>query len=113
MCQPARELGINAHRYHTDGGSLTDAHRGPAFLSDSVTHWLSDSNCPLSDFYYWPVCSNPQIAAKVVLDESVKCVEQELAHLDQEFRIDRPPKKITIESEEPMAASEAEAEFAD
>ena len=59
------------------------------------------------------VCSNPQIAAKVVLDESVKCVEQELAHLDQEFRIDRPPKKITIESEEPMAASEAEAEFAD
>ena len=61
MCQPARELGINAHRYHTDGGSLTDAHRGPAFLSDSVTHWLSDSNCPLSDFYYCPVCSNPQI----------------------------------------------------
>ena len=61
MCQPARELGINAHRYHTDGGSLTDAHRGPAFLSDSVTHWLSDSNCPLSDFYSCPVCSNPQI----------------------------------------------------
>ena len=35
-----------------------------------------------------------QIAAKVLLDESLKCVEQEMTSLDEEERIDRPPKKI-------------------
>ena len=50
---------------------------------------------------------------KVVLDESVKCVEQELASLDQEFRIDRPPKIITIQGHQEVASTEAEAEFAD
>ena len=54
-----------------------------------------------------------QIAAKVVLDESVKCVEQELASLDQEFRIDRPPKIITQQGHQEVASAEAEAEFAD
>ena len=34
-----------------------------------------------------------QIAAKVLLDETVKCVEQEMAGLDQEERIDRPRRK--------------------
>ena len=35
-----------------------------------------------------------QIAAKVLLDESIKCIEQEMAAIDEEERIDRPPKKI-------------------
>lgn len=39
-----------------------------------------------------------QIAAKVLLDESMKCVEQEMTSLDEEERIDRPPKKIEVEA---------------
>ena len=48
-----------------------------------------------------------------MLDESVKCVEQELASLDQEFRIDSPPKIITQQGHQEVASTEAEAEFAD
>ena len=48
-----------------------------------------------------------------MLDESVKCVEQELASLDQEFRIGRPPKIITQQGHQEVASAEAEAEFAD
>lgn len=32
-----------------------------------------------------------------MLDEAVKNVEQEVYSLDQEERIDRPPKKVTLE----------------
>ncbi len=40
-----------------------------------------------------------------MLDESVKCIDQEMASFDQDERIDRPPKKV-----QKQASSEAEAE---
>ena len=71
---------------------------------------LNGVNCLSNSVLF---AENLQIAAKVVLDESVKCVEQELASLDQEFRIERPPKVITIQGHQEVASTEAEAEFAD
>ena len=41
-----------------------------------------------------------QIAAKVLLDESIKCLEQELSAIDEEERIDRPPRQITQQHSE-------------
>jgi hypothetical protein len=44
----------------------------------------------------------------VLLDESIKCVEQEMASIDEEERIDRPPKKVAqaAASREDPAADE-------
>eukprot|EP00093_Oithona_nana_P010159 10159.XXX_239685_238314_1 [CDS] Oithona nana genome sequencing. len=40
-----------------------------------------------------------QIAAKVVLDESIKCVEQELASIDVEEHMERPPRTVMKSTE--------------
>ena len=80
------------------------------FLRNLETVTLNGINCLSNSVLF---AENLQIAAKVVLDESVKCVEQELASLDQEFRIDRPPKIITRQGHQEVASTEAEAEIAD
>ena len=40
-----------------------------------------------------------QIAAQVVLDESIKCVEHELASMDVEEHMERPPRTVIKSSE--------------
>ena len=37
------------------------------------------------------------MAAKVLLDEAVRCTEQETLGLDRNERIDRPPRQVTLE----------------